>query len=185
MTRRASSAAFAALLLAGAMSATAYGDANNAGIQREVRHALIMLPYYNVFDNLEYKVNGTEVTLFGQVVNPVTPGDAVNAVKSVEGVTKVNNQIELLPVSPMDWAIRRAEFRTIYGDPGLSRYAFQAVPSIHIVVKNGDVTLVGAVATQMDKELAGIRANSVGGVFHVTNNLMLDSQLQNLGKGQS
>jgi len=184
MTRRVISAAFAALLVNGAFAVTSYGATSEDSIRREVRHALITLPYYGVFDNLDYRVNGSEVTLMGQVVNPVTPDDAANAVKQVPGVTKVINKIELLPVSPMDWGIRRAVYRAIYGDPALQRYAFQAVPSIHIIVKNGSVTLVGAVATQMDKEVAGVRANSVPGIFAVTNNLMLDSQIQNLGKGQ-
>lgn len=146
-------------------------------IQREVHHQLLTLSRYGVFDNIEYRVDGSQVTLLGQVTQPVLKDDAGNAVKGIEGVTGVNNQIEVLPVSPMDWGIRRAVYRAVYGDPALSRYAFQAVPSIHIIVKNGHVTLVGAVATQMDSNLANIRANSVSGVFSVKNDLHIDSGL--------
>jgi len=170
------------LLLAAALGFAAPPvDANSAKsqnrIQREVRHELVTLSRYGVFDNIEYRVDGTKVTLTGQVVLPVLKDDAVSAVKGIEGVTQVDNRIEVLPVSPMDTQIRRAVYRAVYGDPALSRYAFQAVPSIHIVVKNGSVTLVGAVATEMDKQVAGVRANAVPGIFAVTNNLMIDSGL--------
>lgn len=146
-------------------------------IQREVRHELLSLSRYGVFDNIAYRVDGTQVTLMGQVTQPVLKDDAATAVKGIEGVTRVNNDIEVLPVSDMDWGIRKAVYRAIYGDPALSRYAFQAVPSIHIIVKNGNVTLEGAVANQMDSSLANIRANSVPGVFSVTNHLQLDAGL--------
>lgn len=149
------------------------GGAGPDRITREVRHELVMLPYYGVFDNLAYRVDGTTVTLLGQVTNPVLKTDAANAVKHIEGVTNVVNQIEVLPLSPMDDQTRRAEFRAIYGFPGLDRYAMQAVPSIHIIVANGRVTLEGAVDTQADKDLAALRANTVGGVFSVTNNLQV------------
>jgi hyperosmotically inducible protein len=152
------------------------GAAGQDRIAREVRHELVMLPYYGVFDNLAYRVDGTAVTLFGQVTRPTLKSDAENVVKRIEGVNKVNNQIEVLPLSPMDDQTRRAEFRTIYSDPSLNRYALQAVPPIHIIVDNGKVTLVGVVASQTDKDLAGIRANTVSGVFSVTNNLKVDGQ---------
>jgi hyperosmotically inducible periplasmic protein len=142
-------------------------------LTREVRHELVTLPFYTIFDNLAYSVNGATVTLLGQVTQPVLKSDAEKAVKSIEGVEKVDNQIEVLPVSPMDDQIRRAEFRAIYGDPALERYALGALPPIHIIVKNGHVTLEGAVANQMDKNVAGIRANGVPGVFSVTNNLQI------------
>jgi hyperosmotically inducible periplasmic protein len=142
-----------------------------------VRHELLSLSRYSVFDNIEYRVDGTKVTLVGQVVMPVLKDDAGNAIKGIEGVTAVDNQIEVLPLSPMDDGIRRAVFRAIYGDPGLSRYALQAVPSIHIIVHNGSITLTGAVATDMDKNVAGIRANAVPGTFAVTNNLQVDKNL--------
>jgi hyperosmotically inducible periplasmic protein len=143
---------------------------------REVRHQLVLLPYYGVFDNLAFRVDGSAVTLVGQVTNPVLKDDAGRAVKSIEGVTQVNNQIRVLPLSPMDRQIRIAEFRAIYSEPGFEKYAYQAVPPIHIIVDNGHVTLEGAVDSQMDKNLAGIRANSVPGVFSVTNNLQVSKQ---------
>jgi hyperosmotically inducible protein len=140
-------------------------------LTQEVRHQLVLLPYYSVFDNLAYKVEGSKVTLIGQVVRPTLKSDAENVVKKIEGVSGVDNQIEVLPVSPMDDQIRRATYRTIYGDPALSRYGFQAVPSIHIIVKNGNVILEGVVDNEGDKNLAGLRANSVPNVFSVKNNL--------------
>ena len=145
-----------------------------ARIEREVRHQLVMLPYYSVFDNLTYKVEGDSVILMGQVARPVLKSDAESAVKRIEGVERVENRIEVLPVSPSDDRIRRAEYRAIFGFPALNRYAIQAVPPIHIIVKNGHVTLEGVVANAGDKNIAGIQANSVPGVFSVTNNLRVE-----------
>jgi hyperosmotically inducible periplasmic protein len=144
-------------------------------IVKEVRHELVMLPYYGVFDQLSYKVDpdGT-VTLMGQVANPVLKSDAENVVKRIEGVTKVVNDIEILPTSMMDDRIRRATYRAIYGNSVLSPYQLRAVPPIHIIVKNGHVTLEGVVAREMDKTIAGIQANKVPGVFSVTNNLVVE-----------
>src|SRR6266850_1700428 len=128
------------------------GSAANMGgkgadrIAREVRHELVMLPYYGVFDNLAYQVNGSTVTLLGQVTKPTLKSDAGNVVKAIEGVERVDNQIQVLPLSSMDDGIRMAEFRAIYGQTGLDRYALQAVPPIHIIVANGKVTLEGVVA---------------------------------------
>ena len=144
-------------------------------IVREVRHELVMLPYYGVFDNLSYRVDGSSVTLMGQVTRPTLKSDAGNAVKRIEGVERVDNQIQVLPLSPMDDGLRVAEYRAIYGHPGLDRYAMQAVPPIHIIMANGKVTLEGVVGTQSDKDTAGIRANSVSGVFSVVNNLRVES----------
>ncbi len=140
-------------------------------LYKEVRHQLVMLPWYSVFDNLAYQVDGDKVTLFGQVTRPVLKSDAETAVKSIEGVASVVNNIEVLPLSPMDDQLRRALYRAIYGDPGLSRYSIQAVPSIHIIVKNGSVTLEGVVDNETDKNLANLRANQVPNVFSVKNNL--------------
>jgi len=143
-------------------------------IARQVRHELLMLPYYGIFDDLAFRVDGTTVTLLGAVINPTLKSDAERAVKRVEGVTQVNNEIKVLPLSPMDEQIRMAEYRTIYGDPALStRYGYRALPSIHIIVENGHVTLEGTVANDGDKNLVGIRANSVPNVFSVTNNLQV------------
>ena len=138
---------------------------------KEVRHQLLLLPYYSVFDNLLFKVDGDKVTLLGQVVRPSLKSDAENAVKSIEAVGSVDNQIEVLPVSVMDDQLRRAVFRAIYGDTALSRYGMSALPSIHIIVKNGNVTLEGVVDSEGDKNLANLRANAVPNVFSVTNNL--------------
>jgi hyperosmotically inducible periplasmic protein len=140
-------------------------------IQKEVRHELLMLPYLGVFDNLAYKVDGYNVTLFGQVTRPVLRSDAENAVKRIEGVEKVDNQIEVLPTSPMDDRLRVQLYRAIYGDGALERYAMPVIKPIRIIVKNGHVSLEGVVDNDTDKNLAGMRANGVSGVFSVTNNL--------------
>ena len=145
-------------------------------ITREVRHELVMLPYYGVFDNLAYRVDGNTVTLLGQVTRPALKSDAEHAVKGIEGVDRVVNNIEVLPLSPMDDRIRMAEYRSIFSQPGLDRYAMQAVPPIHIIVNNGKVTLVGVVANKSDKDLAGLKANGVPGVFSVTNDLRIESR---------
>ena len=141
---------------------------------KEVRHELTMLPYYSVFDDLSYKVEDGTVTLYGAVVRPTLKSDAENAVKKIEGVERVVNNIEVLPLSPNDDTIRRAVYRAIYSQPGLDTYSPRAVPTIHIIVKNGNVTLTGAVANQGDKDRAGIAANGVSGAFSVTNNLQVD-----------
>jgi hyperosmotically inducible periplasmic protein len=146
-------------------------------IYKEVHHELVMLPFYGVFDNLAYKVDpdGT-VTLLGQVVRPTTKSDAENVVKRIEGVEKVVNNIEVLPASPNDDRIRRATYRAIYGNDVLSQYQMRAVPPIHIIVNGGKITLEGVVARQMDKQIAGVQANSVPGAFSVTNNLVVEEQ---------
>lgn len=143
-------------------------------ITRQVRHELVMLPYFSVFDNLAYKVNGDTVTLYGQVRNASLKDAAQSAVKHIEGVEHVNNQIEVLPASFNDDRIRRAEARAIFRDSRLSPYALAPVPSIHIIVKNGHVTLEGVVNNQGDKNMAFIRANGVPGVFSVENNLRVE-----------
>ena len=143
-------------------------------IGKEVRHELVMLPYYGVFDDLEYSVDGNTVTLMGRVTRPTLKSDAEKAVKHIEGVEHVDNEIQVLPLSPMDDHVRIAEYHAIYGQPGLDRYALQAVPPIHIIVDNGHVTLVGVVASQGDKDMAGIRANTVSGVFSVDNKLKVE-----------
>lgn len=141
---------------------------------KEVRHELVTLPYYGVFDNLAYRVDGSKVTLFGQVREPKLKMDAEKAVKSIEGVSTVDNQIEVMPLSTSDDNIRLATYRAIYSQTALQRYQMGAVPPIHILAKNGDVTLEGAVATEGDKNIAGITANSVSGVHKVVNNLRVD-----------
>jgi hyperosmotically inducible periplasmic protein len=146
-------------------------------VYKEVHHELVMLPFYGVFDNLAYKVDpdGT-VTLLGQVSRPTLKSDSENVVKRIEGVEKVVNNIEVLPTSINDDKIRRATYRAIYGNDVLSQYQERAVPPIHIIVKNGQITLEGVVARAMDKQIAGMQANSVPGVFGVTNNLVVEEE---------
>ncbi len=149
-------------------------EAATARITREVRHELLMLPYFSVFDNLSYKVDGYNVTLMGQVTRPTLKSDAENVVKRIEGVEHVDNQIEVLPLSPNDERIRRATYRAIYGYPSLQKYAMGVQQPIRIIVKNGNVTLEGVVDNEADKNVANIRARSVSGVFAVTNNLRVE-----------
>jgi len=146
-------------------------------IIKEVHHELVMLPFYGVFDNLAYQVapDGT-VTLVGQVSRPVLKSDAERAVKSIEGVERVVNNIQVLPTSPNDDRIRRETYRAIYGNEVLNQYQMRAVPPIHIIVDNGHVTLEGVVARQMDKQIAEMQAKSVPGVFSVTNNLKVENE---------
>src|SRR6185437_12682398 len=144
----------------------------DSDVIRQTRHRLLMLPYYGVFDDLGFTVNNGTVTLSGQVTRPTLKDDAANTVKKVPGVTNVVNNIEVLPLSPSDDAARIAVYRAIYGDSALStRYAYRAAPSIHIIVKNGHVRLEGMVANQMDKQIAGMRAKGVSGIFSVDNQL--------------
>ncbi len=142
-------------------------------IIKEVRHELLMLPYFGVFDYIGFKVEGSTVTLLGQVVRPVTKSDAQNAVKRIEGVEKVDNQIEVLPPSSMDDKIRQRLFRAIYQYPPLQKYELGVQKPIRIIVKNGRVTLEGVVDNESDKNMAGLRANTVSGIFSVTNNLQV------------
>jgi hyperosmotically inducible protein len=144
-------------------------------VQKEVRHQLLMLPYYGEFDSLSFKVQGYDVTLMGKVTRPSLKDDAGHAVKKIEGVEHVNNQIEVLPPSPMDDRLRVQLFRAIYGYPALQRYGVGSNRPIHIIVDRGHVTLEGVVDSQADKNIANIRANGVPGVFSVTNNLAVAS----------
>lgn len=147
----------------------------NQNLVCEVRHQLLLLPYYSIFDNLAFKVDGDHVTLEGQVTRPTLKSDAEAAVKSVESISGVTNNIEVLPPSPMDDQLRHTLYRAIYGDPVLSKYGWSSMASIHIIVKNGHVSLEGVVDSETDKNLAGIRANSVPNVFEVKNNLVVSS----------
>ena len=142
-------------------------------IQKEVRHELIMLPYLDVFDNLAYKVNGSTVILMGQVTRPTLKTDAGRVVKGIEGVDKVDNQIEVLPPSSMDDGLRRRLYRAIYGYAPLQKYSLGVQQPIRIIVKSGRVTLEGVVDNEADKNFAGVRANGVPGIFSVTNNLQV------------
>jgi hyperosmotically inducible periplasmic protein len=142
-------------------------------ITREVRHELLMLPWFGVFDNIAFKVDGDTVTLLGQVVRPSLKSDSENVVKHIEGVEKVDNQIEVLPASPMDDRLRRRLYRAIYGYPALEKYALGVQKPIRIIAKNGRVILEGVVDNEGDKNFAGMRANGVPGIFSVTNNLQV------------
>jgi hyperosmotically inducible protein len=161
-------AAVAAIAAPGASNESGGGDQQ---VAQKVRHELVTLPYYGVFDNLAYEIDGNTVTLYGQVVRGVTRSDAGHRVAKISGVERVVNNIEVLPLSSFDDQIRVRTYRTIFNMGGLYRYAMGANPSIHIVVKGGHVTLEGVVANQADANLANIAARSVPGVFSVTNNL--------------
>jgi hyperosmotically inducible protein len=147
---------------------TPQGDLSDA-----VRHELVMLPYYSVFDDLGYQVDDSTVTLNGDVVWPVLKSDAENALKRIPGVTNVVSNIRVLPLSPFDNQLRTRVYRSIFSFGGLYRYAMGAIPSIHIIVDNGHVTLKGMVDNEADKNMAYIRANGVPGVFSVTNDLQV------------
>lgn len=166
-------AVLAASISFGATSAVK--DDSQVTLEKKVRHELVMLPFYNIYDNLMFKVEGNTVTLMGQVNRPTLKSDAEGVVKQIPGVERVINQIEVLPLSPFDNRIRYAVARAVYGHSALNRYAMGAVPPIHIIVKNGNVTLEGVVATDMDRNIANIQANSVPGVFSVTNNLRVET----------
>jgi hyperosmotically inducible protein len=153
--------------------AFAQNDPAMARINKEVRHELVMLPYLDVFDNLAYRVDGNCVTLVGQVMRPTLKTDAERVVQGIPGVDKVDNQIEVLPLSSHDDHLRRSLYRAIYGYGPLNRYALPVIKPIRIIVKNGNVTLEGVVDNQADKNIAYIRANGVHGAFSVTNNLRI------------
>lgn len=165
----------ATLVLLGSI-ALAAAPAGQKGTMDKVRKELVTLPYFGVFDNLEYKIDGATVTLYGQVLQPITRQDAERRIAKIEGIDRVVNNIEVLPVSGFDDSIRARAYRTIFRTGSLYRYAMGANPSIHIVVKNGNVTLEGVVSTQMDSHLANIAAGNVSGVFSVTNNLRVGSK---------
>jgi hyperosmotically inducible protein len=143
-------------------------------IAREVRHEILMLSHYGVFDDIAFKVDGYTVILLGQVSWPSLKSDAENVVKRIEGVEKVINQIEVLPNSPFDDRLRRRLYRAIYGYPALEKYALGVQKPIRIIVKNGHVTLEGFVDNEGDKNFAGMRANGVSGIFDVANNLKVE-----------
>ncbi len=158
------------------------GPPNESQLAKEIRHSLLTLPYYSIFDDLAFQLNGTVVTLMG-ACPPDPPwdikSDAENVVKRVPGVTQVINEIKVLPLSGMDWDIRRAEAQAIYGNSEIgTRYGYQALPSIHIIVDNGHVTLEGVVDNQFDDTLIRTRANQVPNVFSVTDNLVVLNKQQ-------
>ena len=145
----------------------------SSSLSKEIHHQLLLLPFYSVFDSIAFTLDGNKVTLTGEVVRPTLKDHAEAAVKSIEGVDTVNNRIEVLPISPADDELRSAIYRAIFEEPALARYAVQAVPAIHIIVKNGNVTLAGSIGSESDKKLATLRAGSIGGVLAVKNNLVV------------
>lgn len=173
--------AIAAVALLGGVSALGFGSplprhsgtATEDQLSQEVYRQLMDLPFFTVFDNLQYRINGTEVTLYGQTANVTLMIDARKLIASIPGITKVDTEIELLPQSQFDQRIRRAEFRAIYGTPSLQKYGEGDYPSIHIIVKNGHVTLVGTVDNKLDKQIAGTQALQVRDVFSVENDLIV------------
>ena len=164
---------FATLLTLVTLGAAQDSAKSQDRIIKEVRHELLMLPYFGVFDYIAFKVDGSTVTLLGQVTRPVLKSDAENAIKRIEGVEKIDNQIEVLPPSSQDDALRIALFRAIYQYPALQKYELGVQKPIRIIVKSGRVTLEGVVDSEADKNLVGLRANGVPGIFSVTNNLQV------------
>ena len=149
----------------------------NPRLVRQIRHELATLPYYGVFDWLTFEPQGDTVILRGQVVRPTTKSDAESRVKDIEGVAHVDNQIEVLPLSPSDDRLRLALYRQIYGQSSpLFRYATQAIPSIHIIVDRGHATLKGVVSNKGDANLAYIRARGVPGLFSVKSELTVEGE---------
>ena len=144
-------------------------------IAREVRHELVMLNYYTIWDFLAFRVQGNTVELYGDVVRPVLKSDAENTVKRIEGVEKVVNHINVLPAFSSDDQIRRQVARRIFDFGDLSKYSWTAAPSLHIIVGSGHVKLEGVVDSQADKDAAGLQANGVPGVFSVQNELIVAS----------
>lgn len=154
------------------VSPTQQKDSRTLRVEADVERELLSLPYYSVFDFLAFRVEpGGTVRLLGSVVRPTLKSDAERRVKGVQGVDTVINDIEVLPVSPADDAIRLAVARNIYNSTALDRYGFQSQPPIHIIVKQGRVTLEGAVDSEADKTVAGLKAREINGVFDVKNNL--------------
>lgn len=166
-------AALAGVGIAGAASNTSYSDAD---IAAKLTHEIRMYPWYTIFDNISFRVNEGAIELTGAVSEPYKKADLGRIAQRVPGVSSVTNELEVLPLSPMDNQLRFQVARAIYRDPVLSRYGLQVIPPIHIIVDNGHVTLEGVVSTEMEKNVAGIRANGAGLSFgQVTNNLRVEN----------
>lgn len=144
-------------------------------LERQIRKEIVTLPFYSLWDHIEYHVDGGQVTLMGSVYRPSMKKSVERAVKNVEGVQSVDNRVTIQPTSSFDDSIRMSAYRAIYGHPALQNYQLRAVPPIHIIVENGKITLEGVVQNRMDKNVAGIQANSVSGAFEVVNNLRTES----------
>jgi hyperosmotically inducible protein len=151
-------------------------ERSTPNLEHEIHHQIQVLPFYSVFDHIDFSLVGAKVTLTGQVLRPTLKENADAAVRSLEGVAVVVNHIELLPASPSDDEVRRGVYRAIYEDPNLARYGAQTIPSIHIIVKNGNVALEGLVNSPTDKTLAATRASAVANITNVRNNLIVQSK---------
>lgn len=164
-------------LSAGAVNSSGQSNDLDQKVE-EIRKSLVKLPYYGVFDHLafQYDEESGKLVLSGQVVRPSLKQDAERVVEDIEWVKDVENKIEVLPLSTADNSIRRALYRAIYSQPGLQKYSLGADPSIHIIVKNGNVRLEGFVNNESDKAIAEAQARTVGGTFEVKNNLQLDHE---------
>lgn len=168
--------AVVAIVTSTAFAAEPKGAGASPDMMRSIRKQLVTLPYYGIFDNLSFKIDSDTVTLYGQVLRPITRKDAERRVAKIEGVDRVINNIEVLPLSRFDDSIRVRTYRAIFRTGGLYRYALGANPSLHIIVNHGHVTLEGVVSNKMDSRLAYLAANQVSGVFSVTNNLRLEHE---------
>ena len=168
-----------ALLVAGAtllplQAAVPSALSTEERMSKNIRKELLTMPFLTIFDNLSYRIDGDTVHLYGQVIRPTLKSTAANRVAMLEGIARVDNQIEVLPLSPFDDRLRLAVARAVYGQSALNRYALGANPSIRIIVKNGNVTLEGVVNDNGARNIANIQANGVFGVFSVTNNLRVE-----------
>ena len=174
MQRRNMIAALALAVASLPLVAATVGAQDLSRVERQVRRELVTLPFYSVFDNVTFRVDGSKVTLMGKVTRPRLKTGAERAIKDIEDIREIDNQIEVLPVSSNDDRIRVATFRAIYYHPMMTRYAMRAVPPVHIIVQNGDVTLEGVVDSESEKDLAGLQASGVNGSFSITNNLRVE-----------
>lgn len=158
------------------VSVNAQSSSASRPVEEQVRKSILKLPRYEVFDSIGYKVDGGTVTLFGKVRNAVNKKDAERSVKRIPGVTRVVNEIEVLPVGSFDESIRAQLYRRLSASGGLSRYLWPTNPSVRLVVDRGHVSLEGYVANRGDYNTMNILANGVAGVFSVTNNLKIDRE---------
>jgi hyperosmotically inducible periplasmic protein len=172
------------ILMAAALVATAgaagkdkaVGPQTDADVVKNVRHEILMYPNYTLWDDVSFRVENGSVELLGAVNQPYKKSDLQKIIQHVPGVTAVTNQLKVLPLSSFDDRLRLQVARAIFRDPTLSRYSMGAVPSIHIIVDNGHVTLTGMVSTAMEKQIAGMRASGAGlGFGPVVNNLTVEN----------
>jgi hyperosmotically inducible protein len=167
-----------AALAVSSFGATAAQESKPGDLDGKVRHAIDTLAWYGVFDDIGYKIDDGVVTLTGEVRTYPVQNSAISAVKGIEGVERVVDNIEVLPLSPYDDNIRVRAYNAIFGYPALSRYALNARPPIRILVNRGNITLTGVVNNELDRKLVEMRIQSLPGVFSVTNNLRLDAPAQ-------